>query len=254
MFEINLIKERVVPISRKILRTFIVTAYYTLLLFGTLVILIMSYSEESRITQKLREIQTLEEDFIKHKADQERYDENVAKGSKVYVENETIKAPWMSRVNFAFIYDILMSKWQDAKYARFMSITHVDYDADFALEPGTEYTGEDKFDKVYIYGKVWDNPQNPGIKKDGSFNPIQEYTDDKLKELKDLLLTDPNFLKKTNIATIEIESNPNGYLKGEEQDKDTCYFRIIMAPKETLVPRPEAKVDKNAKNNKQPAK
>ncbi|MCK5345133.1 MAG: hypothetical protein KAR20_17105, partial [Candidatus Heimdallarchaeota archaeon] len=192
MFEINLIKERVVPISRKIMRTFIVTAYYTVVLFATLVILIMSFSWQTKIQAKITDHRKLEEDFIKNQEDRQRYDDNFLEGTRIFQENLALKQPWNNRINFPFLFQKMYAKWQVKEIFQFTSITDMDYNANFNPDsPDKELS-----DKLIILGFFYDNPQNPQIP--GSFNRMQSYVETQIGLLRDELLADKDFKAKTN--------------------------------------------------------
>ena len=233
MFEINLIKERVVPISRKIMRTFIVTAYYTVVLFATLVILIMSFSWETKIQAKLQDHTKLEEDFLKNQEDRLRYDENFLEGTRIFQENLALKQPWNNRFNFSFIFQKLYAIWQEKNYYPYASITDMDYNANY----NPDSPDKDLSDKLFILGLFYDNPQNPQIP--GSFNRMQSYVETQLGVLRDKLLVDQDFKEKTNIVSIEFDTAPLGYKDTDEPNENVCYFRIIMVAENPILPRPE---------------
>ncbi|MCD4657451.1 MAG: hypothetical protein K8S87_07880 [Planctomycetes bacterium] len=233
MFEINLIKDRVVPISRKIMRTFIVTAYYTVVLFATLVILIMSFSWETKNKAKVLDHTKLEEDFQKNQEDRKRYDDNFLEGTRIFQENLALKQPWANRINFSFLFEKLYSKWQTKNFYQHASITDINYNANY----NPDSYDKDLSDKLIIFGLFYDNPQNPQVP--GSFNRMQSFVDIQLGVLRDELLVDKDFKEKSNISTIEFDTAPTGYKESDVTDENRCYFRIIMTADKPILPRPE---------------
>jgi len=235
MYEINLIKDRVVPISKKLLRTFIISAYFILVLFASVVILIVSMDLDSKIEAKQQNIKEIQKKIKDTTKEVHIYEQGIKEASSTYQELASLKKPWVDRVNFPHLIDNILKAWDTipglGKYAYILKIS---YDA----KAGVADAG-----RVIIMGIFEDKQQSP-MPEPAGFDKVERFSKKTLQKLKADWLADPEFTSQTNIRKIDIELSPAGFAPGQITSDNICYYKLILQTAEPLFGNSNAKKEK----------
>lgn len=229
MFEINLIRDRVVPISKKLLRTFILSAYFILVIFATIVIMLLSMNWESKIDKKLKDIEVVRKAMEETEIDMKNYLIDWKNANTKYRKLEKLKAPWDNKIFIShLIYHlvIIWDKTDDLK--KFANISVIEYDANVHIS-------KPESGKIIVIGFLKDEPGNP-IPAPPEPMKLFNFTNKTIEALVANLLGDVEFLQNTKIKNISFECRSNSYKKNKNvkrSQKGICYFKLTM---ETEIP------------------